>query len=92
MAEHIPSAPHSGTLTISGVTLHVHRLDNGQTVIDADDVAALFAAWERGAPQPTNDEAEVLAHLLGGRGPLPTADPIPAIDPDVDPLTGETLE
>ncbi len=38
----IPWATHLGVLTIAGVQLRCYRLNTGQAIFDADDVAALF--------------------------------------------------
>lgn len=38
----IPWATHSGVLTILGAQLRCYRLNTGQAIFDADDVAALF--------------------------------------------------
>ena len=38
----IPWATHSGVLTIAGTQLRCYRLNTGQAILDADDVAALF--------------------------------------------------
>jgi len=35
--EDIPSATHSGVWEIGGMKINVHRLDDGRTVIEADD-------------------------------------------------------
>ena len=66
-----PVAVWSGELTLSGVTLHVHVLDNGMRVIDAADFEALFEAWENGGAVPL--EAEIQAFARWQRG-LPLED------------------
>ncbi len=38
----IPWATHSGVLTIAGTQLRCYRLNTGQAIFDADDVATLF--------------------------------------------------
>jgi hypothetical protein len=53
-----PVSVWQGELRMSGVTLHVHVLSDGQRIIEADDLAALMKAWEQGAPL---DEAEAAA-------------------------------
>lgn len=64
MSEDIPRAIWSGSFQIGGVEVHCHVLENGQRVIDADSLKALFggdadltsgdtasfAAWCRGLP------------------------------------------
>lgn len=58
-----PTAIWSGELTISGVTLHVHVLDDGMRVIEHADVHALLLAWEQGATL-TDDEAAAFGRWL----------------------------
>jgi hypothetical protein len=53
-----PVSVWQGELTMSGVTLHVHVLDDGTRIIEAADLHALMQAWEQGAPL---DEAEAEA-------------------------------
>lgn len=60
-----PVSVWQGEMHLSGVTLHVHVLSNGQRIIEADDLAALMAAWERGVPV---DEAEAAAFARWQRG------------------------
>ena len=50
---------------MSGVSLHVHVLSDGQRIIEAGDVAALMKAWESGVPV---DEAEAAAFARWQRG------------------------
>ena len=40
--EDIPVATHEGTMTIMGVTLRTYRLDDGRTLIHADDFHRLM--------------------------------------------------
>jgi hypothetical protein len=40
----LPVSVWSGEFTLFGVTLHCHVLDNGQRIIDADDIAKLLSA------------------------------------------------
>lgn len=44
--EHLPTAVSSSEITLFGVTLHCHVLDDGQRIIEAEDVSRLFAAME----------------------------------------------
>lgn len=43
----IPTAIGSSAFTIFGVTVKCHVLDDGQRIVDADDVAAMFRAMEQ---------------------------------------------
>lgn len=61
--ENIPTAIRTGKLELSGVTLRVHVLDDGRRVINADDMNALFLAWEQGSV-PSEDEAQALARFI----------------------------
>lgn len=53
-----PVSVWQGELRMSGVTLHVHVLSDGQRIIEADGLAALMKAWAEGVPV---DEAEAAA-------------------------------
>lgn len=50
-----PVSVWQGELNLLGVTLHVHVLDNGQRIIEADDMHAFMEAMASGAEF---DEAE----------------------------------
>ncbi len=65
MAERVPVAVRSGQITISGITLHLHLLDDDTRIIEAQDVEKLFQAWANGVPL-TMAEAEVAAHFIKG--------------------------
>jgi hypothetical protein len=41
-ADGLPYATHSGELDILGSKLRCYRLSNGQSVFDADDIAAIL--------------------------------------------------
>ena len=43
-----PKATHEGTMEIMGVTLRTYRLDDGRTIIDADDVHRLWRVMSNG--------------------------------------------
>lgn len=60
-----PVSVWQGEIQMSGVTLHVHVLSDGTRIIEADDLAALMGAWERGV---TVDEAEAAAFARWQRG------------------------
>lgn len=55
MSADLPTATHSGTVTIMGVDLVVHRLDSGQTVIEPEGVHRLFEAMANGADLTPED-------------------------------------
>jgi hypothetical protein len=61
----VPIAVSGGILTISGIELRVYVLDDGQRIIDADDIDRLIAAWLRGAPPPTDKEAQAYRRWVG---------------------------
>jgi hypothetical protein len=70
MADHVPVAVWSGELTLAGVTLRVHVLDDGMRIIDAGDFDALWAALEAGAQIDEDDVAAFARwqHGLDGSG------------------------
>ena len=59
----LPQSIAQSTLHILGVDLVVHVLDNGQRIIEADGMHALFAAMETGATIDP-DAAHRLAQLI----------------------------
>lgn len=62
-----PTATWTGTLTILGVTLRVSVLDNGQRVIHADDISALFEAMSDDTNETIReDEVYRLAQFMRG--------------------------
>lgn len=62
-----PVAVWSGELTMAGVRLHVHVLDNGERIIDAADFLAFWQAMESGTmPAPTDDEVAAFARWQRG--------------------------
>lgn len=63
----IPSVAYQGELTIGTVTLRTYVLIDGRHILDADDTAALFAAWEAGEPLSV-DDADELSRFLQGKG------------------------
>ena len=60
-----PVSVWQGELSLSGVTLRVHVLDDGTRIIEADGLGALMQAWADGA---TVDEAEAAAFACWQRG------------------------
>ena len=60
-----PVSVWQGEMHMSGLTLHVHVLSDGQRIIEAGDVAALMKAWESGVPV---DEAEAATFARWQRG------------------------
>jgi hypothetical protein len=60
-----PVSVWDGELTLSGVTLHVHVLEDGRRIIDAADVVALWEAWDAGVI-PDEGEAAALQRWISG--------------------------
>ena len=48
----IPYATHEGVLEIAGMKLRCYRLNTGQAIIRADDIADFFRIEETTTPQP----------------------------------------
>ena len=65
MSEELPQSLHSSTLNILGVELVVHTLDNGQRIVEAGGLEALFKAMET-EPMTASDAAE-FARAIQGR-------------------------
>lgn len=59
----VPQSVMTSELEIMGVTLIVHVLDNGQRIIEADGIHALFEAMAGDTPM-TEDEGMKLARVL----------------------------
>lgn len=66
MTHNIPQAIASDTLRIMGLDLTVHVLDNGQRVIDADDLARFFDALGDATEPFTEEDAVRLAKAIKG--------------------------
>ena len=64
--EKIPQAIATATVRIMGVDLTVHVLDNGQRVIDGDDLARFFDALGDSTEPFTEDDAVRLAKVIRG--------------------------
>jgi len=64
MAE-MPVSVWSGEMRLLGVTLHLHVLDDGTRIIEAEDMAALMEAMGRGGPV---DEGDLAAFVRWQRG------------------------
>lgn len=62
----LPIEIASSTVTIMGVELTVHVLDNGQRVIGAAGMEALFEGMASGAPL-TEDDAMKIATVMRTR-------------------------
>ncbi len=65
MAEAPVSVWH-GELTLLGVTLHLHVLDDGLRIVEAEDMAALVEAMGRGGPVDEDEIAAFARWLQGG--------------------------
>ena len=50
MDKEIPKAVHEGVTEILGVKLRTYRLDNGQNIINAEDLHKLLEVMARGYP------------------------------------------
>lgn len=61
--DNIPTSIRTSTIHIFGVDLVVHHLDNGQRVIEADSMAALFEAMGS-EDAPDIGDVEALRELL----------------------------
>ena len=65
----IPKAIHEEVIELCGVKLRCYQLDNGQRVIEQDDLTALFEVWESpGTLDMTEAETTRLVEFI--RGPL----------------------
>lgn len=63
----LPAAIAEASFNLFGVPLRCYVLDNGQRIVDADDVAALFDAMANGdGSEPSNDGLDKLAKWLKG--------------------------
>lgn len=60
----IPQSISTATMRIGSVELVVHQLDNGQRIIEADSMNALFAAMEDGTLEISPDDAMELAKVV----------------------------
>lgn len=61
----LPKSIRSEVLNIFGIDLHVHVLDNGQRIIDEQDVVRLFTRMsEDDCPAMTQRECDVLARFI----------------------------
>jgi hypothetical protein len=67
MAE-TPVSVWQGEMTLLGVTLHLHVLDDGTRIVEAEDMAALLEAMGRGAPADEDEMAAFARWLRGGGG------------------------
>lgn len=66
MAE--PVSVWQGEMTLLGVTLHLHVLDDGTRIIEAADVAAFMEAMQRGRTLTEADELAVARFARWQRG------------------------
>ncbi len=65
MADDAPVSVWQGQMRLLGVTLHLHVLDDGTRIVEAQDMTALLEAMEHGGPV---DEAEIAAFARWQRG------------------------
>lgn len=61
-----PVSVWQGEMTLLGVVLHLHVLDDGTRIIEADDMAALAEAMGRGGPVDEDEIAAFARWLQGG--------------------------
>jgi len=61
----LPNAISTATIAIMGTTLRVHVLEDGQRVIDAEDVEKFFARLDT-RPAPTDAEVLALVQAIQG--------------------------
>lgn len=64
MAE--PVAVWSGEMSMCGITLHVHVLNDGQRIVDAADFHELMEAWQGGAVLADAEAAAFARWQRGG--------------------------
>lgn len=64
MAE-MPVSVWQGEMSLLGVTLHLHVLEDGTRIVEAQDMVALLDAMEHGGPV---DEDEMAAFARWQRG------------------------
>lgn len=63
----IPRSVAESEIVLLGVTLHCHVLDNGQRIIDSEDVARLFEAMEiTDSPGAKSEAMDALARFCRG--------------------------
>jgi hypothetical protein len=61
----VPVSVWSGEMQLLGISLHLHVLDDGTRIVEAEDMAALLEAMEQGGPV---DESEMAAFARWLRG------------------------
>lgn len=67
-ATRLPVSVYQGSFHIFGVELIVHVLNDGQRVIEADSMTALFHAMETGEVDTPKEDIAKLTRFLHGRG------------------------
>ena len=68
MNDNLPQSINTGTLTVFGVELRVHTLDDGRRIIEADGMHRLLAAM--GVTDVEPGDLNGLAQLIHGhKGP-----------------------
>lgn len=65
----IPKVVSTGEINLGGFIMHVHQLDNGQRVIDVEDVEKFFSPDN--TVEMTPEIAFKLASLVKGNGLVP---------------------
>lgn len=68
MTAETPVSVWQGEMRLLGVTLHCHVLDDGTRIIEAQDMAALLEAMERGGRADEDEMAAFARWMRGGDG------------------------
>jgi len=65
MTDNLPRSISTGEVSIMGITLRVHQLDNGQRIIEASDFERFMQALAEGTPMTQEEAQELARHLKG---------------------------
>ena len=65
MTRELPYSTHSATVTVMGIELTVHNLNNGQRIIEADGLERLFAAMADGVEMTPDDSMKLAKGVRG---------------------------
>ena len=68
MSEAPPEPVYQGSISIMGVELKVHVLDDGRRIIESESFVDFCEALGKG-PKPTTEEIETLARFMKGTEP-----------------------
>ena len=67
-SENLPAPIWSGSFTVYGVEVKCHVLDDGQRIIEAESVDALFVEMAGDAPDGMPDFPKELVAFCAGKG------------------------